>query len=82
MADGEGSLPSGSSTSLPAAGTKTAKRKEYHAKRDATKVCLLESYERWKEVKKKHNFTKDVEVANMLLDCYEREISQRNREIW
>ena len=78
MADSEGSQPLISSSNLTTAGKKaTSERKEYFARRDATRVCLLEANDRWKAVKEENNFNNDRQVAKMLLDFYARESTKK-----
>ena len=57
---------------------------EYYARRDATRVCLLDSFERWKTVKEENNLKNDKEVAEMLLDLYTADKSSREskNQLW
>ena len=72
MADPQESRPSTSTASPLTAESETAKskRKQYFAKRDATKVCLLGAFDRWKAVKEENRLRSDQQVAEMLLDLY------------
>ena len=52
-------------------GDKRQKRKNYLAKRDATKVCLYEEqFARWRRLKDELGVKTDKEVAALLLDNY------------
>jgi hypothetical protein len=50
---------------------KPADRKAYFAKRNASKVCLNTSFERWKRLKEENEITSDQEFADILLNLYE-----------
>ena len=79
MADPEESQSSSSSLNPVTTSKRTAglKRKGYFAKRDATKVCLLEAFDRWKVVKEENDLKSDKQVAEMLLDLYMKESTKR-----
>lgn len=62
-----GSTPSMSGTQ----DDKIAKRKEYKAMRDSSRVALLGSFARWRAFKAKHGLNSDADVAEMLLDHFE-----------
>ena len=50
---------------------KKEKRKAYQARRDATKIYLLdEQFARWRQLKSDLNLKTDKEVATLLLDSY------------
>ncbi|CAB4006537.1 Hypothetical predicted protein [Paramuricea clavata] len=50
---------------------KPADRKAYFAKRNASKVCLNTSIERWKRLKEENDIKSDQEFADILLNLYE-----------
>ena len=45
-------------------------RKSYLKNRDATKVCLYEQFERWRQLKEEIKANTHKEVAAILLDSY------------
>ena len=49
---------------------RSAARKEYDKKRDASKIFLFDAFERWRELKKEHNLKSDKDVAEFLLGSY------------
>lgn len=53
-------------------------RKEYYAKRDASKVYLLAAFPRWRAFKDENNMKSDKDVAEFFLDAY---VSTKSR-LW
>ena len=49
---------------------KKKKRKAYLARRDATKIYLFDTFERWRALKESKNLKSDKDVAEMLLESY------------
>ena len=49
---------------------KKKKRKAYLARRDATKIYLFDTFERWRVLKESKNLKSDKDVAEMLLESY------------
>ena len=47
-------------------------RKVYDKKRDASKVFLFDTFERWRAFKEERNLKTDQNVADFLLDNYAR----------
>jgi hypothetical protein len=45
-------------------------RKVYDKKRDASRIFLLDAFERWRAFKQEHNLKTDQNVADFLLDHY------------
>ncbi|XP_028408627.1 uncharacterized protein LOC114531170 isoform X2 [Dendronephthya gigantea] len=50
--------------------TRSEARREYDKKRDASKVCLFYTFERWRAFKEEHKLKTDQHVAECLLDHY------------
>ena len=50
---------------------KTKKRKAYLARRDATKIYLFDTFERWRALKESKNLKSDKDIAEMLLESYQ-----------
>lgn len=50
---------------------KKRRRKLSYAKRDYSKVDLLGSFQRWRDLRKKLNMSSDKELADFLMDHYE-----------
>ena len=50
---------------------KLMRRKSSYAKRDSSKINLLDSFQRWRDLGEKLNMSSDKELANFLMDCYE-----------
>ena len=50
---------------------KKKKRKAYLARRDATKIYLFDTFERWRALKESKNLKSDKDVAEMLLESYQ-----------
>ena len=50
---------------------KIMRRKSSYAKRDSSKINLLDSFQRWRDLGEKLNMSSDKELANFLMDCYE-----------
>ena len=63
---------SSSNFTVPSSEDSKAKRKQYIAKRDSTKVALYEQFQRWRSVKELLNFKTDKELTEILLDNYEK----------
>ena len=50
--------------------TRSEARREYDKKRDASKVCLFDAFEKWRAFKEEHKLKTDQHVAEFLLDNY------------
>ncbi len=68
---------SSSNFSVPSSEDLKAKRKDYIAKRDSTKVGLYEQFQRWRSLKDDLHLKTDKELAKILLDNYEKS-AQKN----
>ncbi|XP_028417582.1 uncharacterized protein LOC114542029 [Dendronephthya gigantea] len=66
------SAESSANFSVPSSEDAKTKRKDYIAKRDSTKIALYEQYQRWRCLKDELNLKTDKQLAEMLLDHYEK----------
>ncbi|XP_028411412.1 uncharacterized protein LOC114533974 [Dendronephthya gigantea] len=66
------SAESSANFSLPSSEDAKTKRKDYIAKRDSTKVALYEQFQRWRSLKEELDLKTDKQLAEMLLDNYEK----------
>ena len=71
MSDKDNSSLNPSSSGASASEKRTESRKEYYAKRGATRVYLFESFNRRRGLKEKHGLGTDSDVARMLLDAFD-----------
>jgi hypothetical protein len=74
MSDTARSDPKPSSLNPSSLGTnikKKASRKDYYARRDASRVYLFENFAPWREFKKKHGLKTDTDIAEMLLENFD-----------
>lgn len=67
---------SSSNFSVPSSEDVQAKRKEYIAKRDSTKVGLYEQFQRWRSLRDELNLKTDKRLAEILLDNYEKSVQK------
>ena len=83
MSDTARSDPKPSSSNPSSSGTnieKKAGRKDYYARRDASRVYLFENFAPWREFKKKHGLKTDADVAEMLLENFDA--TKSSRALW
>lgn len=52
---------------------KISRRKSSYLKRDSSRINLLDSFQRWRDLRDKLNMSKDKDLANFLMDFYESE---------
>lgn len=50
---------------------KISRRKSSYLKRDSSRINLLDSFQRWRDLREKLNMSKDKDLAKFLMDFYE-----------
>ena len=73
---------SSSNFTVPSSEDSKAKRKQYIAKRDSTKVALYEQFQGWRSLKDLLNLKTHKELAEILLDNYEKSAQKNPVCLW
>ena len=61
---------------IPSGKELKSRRKDYTAKRDATKIALYEQFQRWRSLKDTLKLNTDKQFAEILLDQYEKTVQK------
>ena len=75
MADSSGartssSLPQGNEARIASEEEKAARKKQYYAERNASRIYLLDEHTRWQSLMDELSLKSDKELASVLLDNY------------
>ena len=69
MAD-SGASTSCQNPSSKISSSRSEARKQYETKRDASRVVLVDAFEKWREFREEHGLKTDQNVAEFLLNFY------------